>query len=424
MKIYLVGGAVRDRLLGIKNYDRDYVVTGSSEEELLSLGYKRVGRSFPVFLHPETGHEHALARKERKSGVGYTGFICDFSPDVTLEEDLERRDLTVNAIAEDEHGNLIDPSGGIQDIEKRILRHIGPAFSEDPLRVLRVARFSAKLSPLGFTVAPETIELMRQMAQSGELESLTAERIFKEFDRAMGCEGADFFIKTLRDCGALRVLFPEINALYGIPARRYWHPEVDTGRHMELCLSYGARHGYSRLEMFCIFCHDFGKALTDPSMLPSHQGHGLRGIPIIEAFCDRLKVPSEYRYAAKMVASHHSFVHLALRKSTEDILGLFLAIDAFRRPDNLNILLRCCTADIRGRQGFEDLQYIHPELAEALFAPAAAVGVKEILAKGFSGSAIGTEQNRIRLEAMNARRIEWEKENSQRILSERQDFRK
>ena len=322
MKVYLVGGAVRDKLLNIPNQDYDYVVVGSTVEEMLSRGFHQVGNSFPVFLEPKTKDEYALARKEKKEGHGYNGFCFDFSPDITLEEDLVRRDLTINAIAEDENGNIIDPCGGQEDLKNRILRHIGPSFSEDPLRVLRVARFAARFHHIGFSIAPETMELMKTMVKQGEIDFLTPERIFLEFENVLHKGALDVFVRILRECGALKVIFPELDALYGIPARKHWHPEVDTGIHMELCLKYACEHNYQPIEKFALFCHDFGKALSDKNLLPSHTNHGKKGVPLIENFCDRLRIPNHYRKVAKLVASEHSFVHLALYKTEDQLLQL------------------------------------------------------------------------------------------------------
>ncbi len=421
MKSYLVGGAVRDKLLGIEAKDRDYVVTGATIEQMLEAGFQQVGKSFPVFLHPQTKCEYALARIERKNGHGYGGFNFDFSPDITLEEDLYRRDLTVNAMAMDDDGSIIDPYNGKSDLENRILRHVGPAFREDPLRVLRVARFAARYSDLGFTVAAETMTLMKDITASGELEYLTAERVFLEFDKVLKNGSISVFIKVLRECGALRVLFKEIDALYGIPARKYWHPEIDTGIHMEMCLDYAVKHDYSMVEKFAVFCHDFGKAATPKEILPSHHGHGARGVPIITEFAGRLRIPNEYHTAAVYVAAEHSFVHTALHRSCTEILDFLLRIAAFRFPQRIEIILNCCTADIRGRLGFENLQYSHADYVRALFKCAAGIDVKEVVSDGFRGAEIQNELNRRRLIAMEKFSIEWKNSNRELIENERKD---
>ena len=421
MKTYLVGGAVRDRLLGLEAKDLDYVVVGSTVEQMLASGFQQVGKAFPVFLHPETKCEYALARIERKNGHGYGGFAFDFSPDVTLEEDLFRRDLTINAMAMDESGGIVDPYGGQQDLKNRILRHVGPAFGEDPLRVLRVARFASRYAHLGFAVAPETMELMRKLAESGELSYLTSERIFGEFEKVLKAGSLSVFIRVLRQCGALKAVFPEMDALYGIPARRHWHPEIDTGIHMELCLDYAVKNGYSPIEKFALFCHDFGKALTPKEILPSHHGHGPRGVSLIEAFAERLRAPREYRVAACYVAEFHSHVHTALYKTPEQIMELFENLGAFRFPERMTVLLDCCTADIGGRLGFENLQYTHAGYLRDVFEHALQVDVKKVVADGFKGQGVKDELARRRLEDIESYSRIWLKEHADLVSSERRE---
>ncbi len=421
MEIYLVGGAVRDMLLGIEAHDKDYAVTGATMEEMLALGYQQVGKSFPVFLHPESKCEYALARTERKSGHGYGGFTFDFSPEVTIEEDLSRRDLTINSMAMAADGRIIDPWGGQEDLRNRILRHTGSAFREDPLRILRTARFAARFAPLGFTVAPETMELMREITDSGELSYLTAERVFKEFDSALGRGDAAVFVRVLRECGALKELFPELDALYGIPARPFWHPEVDTGIHMELCLSWASAHGLSAVEKFALFCHDLGKALTPPEILPRHTGHGERGVTLVNALCERLKVPVHYRQSAVVTAAGHSFVHRCLERTPEEILELFLRSDSFRSPGRLEVLLRCSEADYRGRRGFEDLPYPQPALLRECFAAASAVTARDALAAGFRGKEVTLEQNRQRAAAIARCRREFMEKNRDLLATVRKE---
>ena len=421
MKTYLVGGAVRDLLLGVEAKDRDYVVTGATVEQMLSAGFQQVGKSFPVFLHPESKCEYALARIERKNGHGYGGFTFDFSPDITLEDDLYRRDLTINAMAMDDDGSVIDPYNGRADLENRILRHVGPAFREDPLRVLRVARFAARYAHLNFTVADETMQLMSDITADGELDYLTAERVFQEFSRVLNNGSISVFIRILKQCGALRVLFGEMDRLYGIPARQHWHPEIDTGIHMEMCLDYAVNHRYTPVEKFALFCHDFGKAETPKEILPSHHGHGPRGVHIINEFADRLKIPNDFRTAACYVASEHSFVHTALHRSCREILDFFIRISAFRFPERMEIIINCCTADIRGRLGFENLRYSHADYVRALFRCAVNVSVREVVAAGFRGAEINNELNRRRLAAMEQFSIGWKDENRDLIAAERKE---
>ncbi|HEX8777467.1 MAG TPA: multifunctional CCA addition/repair protein, partial [Rhodanobacter sp.] len=323
MRIYLVGGAVRDKLLGRPEGDRDYVVTGASPDELLALGYKPVGRDFPVFLHPRTGEEHALARTERKSGRGYHGFEFHADPAVTLEQDLARRDLTINAIAEDEHGALIDPYGGARDLEARVLRHVSPAFAEDPVRLLRVARFAARFAPLGFTVADETMALLRQMVAEGEVDHLVPERVWAETRKALAEPQPSAFLRVLREAGALRVLFAEVDALYGVPQRAEFHPEIDTGVHMELVLDAAARLAPGNdVVGFCALTHDLGKALTPIDELPRHVMHEQRGVAPLRALAARLKVPTEHAALAELVCREHLNAHRALELKPATVLKL------------------------------------------------------------------------------------------------------
>lgn len=421
MKTYLVGGAVRDSLLGIPGSDQDFVVTGATIREMLDLGFQQVGKSFPVFLHPQTKCEYALARTERKDGHGYTGFCFDFSPEITLEEDLKRRDLTINAMAQDENGTIIDPWGGREDLQNRIIRHVSDSFGEDPLRVLRTARFAARFAPLGFTVAPETLKLMREITASGELQYLTPERIFREFEKVLQEGWIDVFIKVLRECSALKILFPEMDNLYGIPARKYWHPEVDTGIHMELALHYASTHNFTPVEKAAVFCHDFGKALSDPALLPSHHGHGRKGIALIRQFAQRLKIPNEYRDAAILVAGEHSFVHTALNRTPGELLDLLHRIDAFRRPEHLTILMNCALADIRGRQGFENIQYCHADLIRDLFGKMQLITSKQVAADGFTGQGISQELYKRRLTAAEEFKKNWIKEHAEEVENERKE---
>ncbi|KZC37892.1 multifunctional CCA tRNA nucleotidyl transferase/2'3'-cyclic phosphodiesterase/2'nucleotidase/phosphatase, partial [Rhodanobacter sp. FW510-R12] len=354
MQIFLVGGAVRDKLLKRPVVDRDHVVVGATPEQLLALGYKPVGKDFPVFLHPATSEEYALARTERKSGRGYHGFVFQADPTITLEQDLARRDLTINAIAEDEHGVLTDPFGGVRDLEARLLRHASPAFVEDPVRVLRVARFAARFAPLGFTVAAETMALMRQMVADGEVDHLVPERVWAETRKALGEPQPSMFLRVLRECGALAVLFPEVDALYGVPQRAEFHPEIDTGVHMELVLDAAARLAPGNdVVGFCALTHDLGKALTPAAELPRHIGHEHRGVAPLRALAARLKVPTEHATLAELVCREHLNVHRALELKPTTVLKLLGALDALRRPARLELFLAACEADQRGRRGHE-----------------------------------------------------------------------
>jgi tRNA nucleotidyltransferase (CCA-adding enzyme) len=358
MQIYLVGGAVRDELLGLDIHERDWVVVGARPEDLTALGYRAVGRDFPVFLHPQTHEEYALARTERKSGPGYRGFVMSASPDVTLEQDLERRDLTINAIAKDiDSGKLIDPYGGQRDISARVLRHVSDAFIEDPVRVLRIARFAARFAHLGFTVAPETLQLMREIAASGELDALVPERVWQETERALGERAPQVFFKTLRDGDALKHIFPEVDALFGVPQPAKWHPEIDTGVHTLMVLEQAARLTDDKVVRFAALTHDLGKAHTPKEKWPSHAGHEVASVKLLEVLCDRLRVPNDYRECAAGVARHHGVAHRALEIRPSTALDLLEHLDAFRRPARFEQFVLACEADIRGRTGLEQQPY-------------------------------------------------------------------
>ncbi|RRV27841.1 multifunctional CCA addition/repair protein [Pseudomonas sp. o96-267] len=402
MQIYTVGGAVRDRLLGRPISEVDWVVVGASAEQMLELGYRPVGADFPVFLHPQTGEEYALARTERKSGRGYGGFTFHASPDVTLEQDLIRRDLTVNAMAEDDHGNLIDPYGGQQDLEARILRHVSPAFAEDPLRVLRVARFAARYAPLGFRVAPETLELMRQLADSGELSHLTAERSWKEISRALMEPRPDVFVQVLRDCGALAALLPEVDALFGVPQPQAHHPEIDTGVHVLSVLRQCAEHDQPLNVRWASLLHDVGKGLTPEDEWPRHIAHEHKGLPLIQAINERCKAPRDCAELALLVGELHTHGHRALELRPSTLLELLQRFDVFRRPQRFAEFVAACEMDARGRLGLEQRDY--PQAAYLLGAAEAArqVPVKPLLEKGFKGAELGEALNRERLQALKA----------------------
>ncbi|NAW64444.1 multifunctional CCA addition/repair protein [Photobacterium halotolerans] len=388
MDIYLVGGAVRDRLLGLPVKDKDWVVVGTTPQHMLDQGFSQVGSDFPVFLHPKTKEEYALARTERKSGKGYTGFECYAAPDVTLEQDLMRRDLTINAIAEAQDGTLVDPYQGQQDIEKRQLRHVSQAFVEDPLRVLRVARFAARFAPQGFTVAPETLALMQEMVADGELAALTPERVWQEWERALHTERPDIFLTVLRQCGALGIVMPEIDALFGVPQPEKWHPEIDTGIHTLMVSYQAALLSDDPVIRFSAQVHDLGKALSPKAELPSHKLHCQLGMDVIRQLCQRLRVPNHYRDTALMVCAQHTKVHRAQEMRPATFIRLFDQIDAWRKPERVEQLAICCRADIRGRTGFEDDPYPQADILQDVFAAVQAVEVKPIIEAGYQGAAI------------------------------------
>jgi tRNA nucleotidyltransferase (CCA-adding enzyme) len=407
MEVYLVGGAVRDKLLGLPVHERDWVVVGARPEELERQGYVSVGKEFPVFLHPQTKEEHALARLERKVAPGYRGFTTQFSPDVTLEEDLKRRDLTINAIAERPSGELIDPYGGQRDLQARVLRHVSEAFVEDPVRILRLARFAARFADLGFKVADETMALMKQMVASGEVDALVPERVWQETERALGESRPDAFIQTLRECGALAVIFPEIDALYGVPQPPKWHPEVDTGVHVMLALRYAAKIGAPTSVRFAVLMHDLGKALTPQDILPSHRGHEEAGVPLVEALSERLRVPNGFRELAVLGARHHAVVHRAAELRADTMLKLFETTDAFRRPERFNELLLVCESDARGRTGLEDNPYPQAAYLRRARDAAAAVQLSAEDRAGLKGPDIGAKIRALRLAAVTSVKKEF-----------------
>lgn len=401
MKTYLVGGAVRDRLLGLQPGDRDFVVVGTTPEAMEAAGFRPVGRDFPVFLHPDTGEEHALARTERKSGRGYLGFVVHADPSVTLEQDLERRDFTINAIAEDADGHLVDPFGGVRDLEARVLRHVGPAFVEDPLRVLRAARFMARFAPLGFRVADETQALMRAMAAGGELAELVPERVWQELSRALAYRQPSAFLHTLHDTGALAAVLPEVDALYGVPQRAQYHPEIDTGIHTGMVCDMAARLAPGDAVVgFAAMTHDLGKALTPPAEWPKHIGHEQRGVAPLRALCERLKVPSAHRELAVMACREHLNVHRLFELRDRTVHALLERCDAFRKPERIARLVTVCEADKRGRLGLQDVPY--PQAAELLrlLDAARAVQARDVLREGMTGPQIGEALARARIVAI------------------------
>jgi tRNA nucleotidyltransferase (CCA-adding enzyme) len=411
MRTYLVGGAVRDRLLGRDGGDRDYVVVGATAEQMLAAGYKQVGKDFPVFLHPETKEEHALARTERKSGRGYTGFVVHAEPSVTLEDDLARRDLTINAIAQDEQGNLVDPFGGARDLDARVLRHVSPAFAEDPVRLLRVARFAARYARLGFTVAPETMALMRRMVDDGEVDALVAERVWVETRKALSEPTPSAFLRVLRDCGALAKLYPEVDALYGVPQRAEYHPEVDTGIHVEMVCDMAAElaPGDARIG-FAALVHDLGKALTPADVLPKHVNHEHAGLPAVRAVCMRYKVPADYRALAEIACREHLNVHRIDELKPRTVHELIARCDGFRQPRRIADLALVCEADKRGRLGLSDQPYPSRPLLLALHAAACAVTFASLGLDpaGMDGEKIAEALRKARIEAIRQARAAWD----------------
>lgn len=389
MQTYLVGGAVRDALLNYPVTERDWVVVGARPEELLDQGYQQVGKDFPVFLHPQTKEEYALARTERKQGHGYTGFAVHYAPDVTLEDDLLRRDLTINAMAQTPEGEIIDPYGGQQDLERRLLRHVSPAFAEDPLRVLRVARFAARYAHLGFTVAAETLELMSAIVRADELPHLPAERIWVETERALGERDPDVFIQVLRDCGALAALMPEVDALFGVPQRVEYHPEVDTGIHTLMVLQQAALLSADTAVRFAALVHDLGKGITPREELPRHIAHEHRGVPLVKALCQRLKVPNRHRNLALSVCEYHLLCHQAGELRGKTVLKLLRATGALRQSELLEPFLLACEADARGRLGLEQWPYPQADYLRRALAVVRDVSAETFREQGISGKALG-----------------------------------
>lgn len=383
MKVYLVGGAVRDTLLNHPFSEKDWVVVGARPQELLEQGYTQVGKDFPVFLHPQSKEEHALARTERKQGHGYTGFVTDYDPDVTLEEDLSRRDLTINAIAQDADGGLIDPYGGQRDIELKLLRHVSDAFVEDPLRVLRTARFAARYAYLGFQVAPETIELMSTIVAQEELAHLPAERIWTELERALGEQDPQVFVAVLRDCGALEKLLPEVDALFGVPQPEKHHPEIDTGIHILMALQQATKLSAATEVRFAVLVHDLGKGTTPDEEWPRHIAHEERGIRLVEAVCKRLKAPKRHSELASIVCQYHTHCHRALELRGKTILKLLKGTDALRRPEKFEHFLLACEADARGRLGLEERDY-----PQADYLRNALASIQEISAADFASNGL------------------------------------
>ncbi|WP_455207777.1 multifunctional CCA addition/repair protein [Kaarinaea lacus] len=400
MKIYLVGGAVRDKLLGFTPKEKDWVVVGATPEEMLHKGFKQVGKDFPVFLHPETHEEYALARTERKTAPGYKGFEFHSTSDVTLEQDLLRRDLTINAMAEDEAGNIIDPYNGILDLDQRILRHVSDAFSEDPVRILRVARFAARFAEMDFIVADSTLALMRSMVESGEVDALVPERVWKELETALATDTPQQFFMTLRDCGAMQKLFPEIDQLYGVPQAENHHPEIDTGVHTMMVLEQCARLTDNTVTRFAALVHDLGKGVTPQEEWPKHLNHEENSVPLIDALCDRYRIPNDYRELATHVARYHFHCHRANELRASSILKLFKNIDAFRKPERFQQFLVACEADARGRLGFENSPYPQAKILRTAFKAANQVDVKNLTEAGLKGKQIGEKLYQLQVSAI------------------------
>ncbi|MBY6188286.1 multifunctional CCA addition/repair protein [Marinobacter hydrocarbonoclasticus] len=400
MEIYLVGGAVRDELLGLTVKDRDHLVVGASAEQMTALGYRQVGKSFPVFLHPQSGQEYALARTERKAGHGYGGFDFDAAPTVTLEEDLKRRDLTINAMAQDQQGVIHDPYNGRADLDARLLRHVSEAFVEDPLRVLRVARFAARFHHLGFTVAKETLSLMQRLSDSGELDYLSAERVWQETERALGEPNPEIYFQVLAQCHALPHLFPELAALSGVPQPPQWHGGLDAWQHTLKSLQRAVALNASGAERFAVLVHDLGKALTPEAQWPRHIGHEHAGIKPVKALCERLRVPNDWRDLALLVAELHLKVHRAEELKPATLVRLFDQLDAWRKPERFAQVLLCCQCDAQGRPEQHDAPYPAAHYLQSALAEANQVAVKDVIADGFTGAAIRDELSKRRGEVL------------------------
>lgn len=404
MKTYVVGGAVRDQLLGLPVQDRDHVVVGATPEEMVAFGFTPVGQDFPVFLHPQTHEEYALARTERKSGRGYKGFVVHAAPEVTLEEDLLRRDLTINAMALDENGALVDPYGGRADLEARVFRHVSEAFSEDPVRILRVARFAARFTD--FSVAPETLALMRKIVDAGEVDALVPERVWQELSRGLMESRPSRMFHVLRECGALAKLLPEVDRLFGVPQPAEHHPEVDTGVHVMLVIDWAARQNLGLPARFAALAHDLGKGATPPSHWPKHIGHEARGVELVRAMSERIRVPADCRDLAIAVAREHGIVHRALELRPATIVELLDRVDAFRRPERFIEFLQACECDFRGRPGYETRPF--PAVDFLRQALAAAQGIDAgAVAKKAEPTRIREAVFQARAEAVSAWRQNW-----------------
>ena len=400
MKIYLVGGAVRDHLLGLRVHEQDWVVVGETPAVMMAHGFKPVGKDFPVFLHPKSGEEYALARTERKTGHGYQGFEFHCSPDVTLEDDLKRRDLTINAIAQDADGHLVDPYGGEQDLKARVLRHVSPHFVEDPVRVLRAARFAARFAPLGFRIAPETLALMREMTDNGEVDHLVPERVWQETLKALNCEKPSVYFEVLRECGALKHVFPELERLWGVPQPAKWHPEIDTGVHVMMVVDQSARLSRDPSVRYAALTHDLGKGTTPRDILPHHYGHEERSVKLVEDLCERMKTPRDYKELAVLVARHHGLVHKVEELRAETVLKLLEQTDALRRPERFELFLLACEADHRGRTGLEETPFPQADVLRRALGAVQMVTTAGLDTAKLSGEQIGQELRQLRIAAL------------------------
>ena len=398
---YLVGGAVRDELLGLRPAERDWVVVGSTPEKMLEKGFKQVGASFPVFLHPKNGEEYALARTEKKHGHGYHGFSVDFHAGVTLEEDLLRRDLTINAIARDEGGRLVDPYGGQRDLEQKVLRHVSAAFVEDPLRVLRVARFAAKLAPFGFRVHESTLALMAEITASGELGHLAPERVWREIETAMTTPRPSVFVSVLRECGALQALLPEVDRLFGVPQPEKYHPEIDTGTHLMLALDAAAELSAGKANVvFAVLVHDLGKGITPSREWPAHRGHEAAGLPLVDDVCGRFRVPNAVHDLARKVCAKHLKCHRILEMKPLTVLRMLERLDVFRQPQLLADFVTACESDYRGRKGLRERPYPQGEFLHRAYRAAAQIRARDLDLQGLSGPQVGERLSRARVDAI------------------------
>ncbi|MDP9139302.1 MAG: multifunctional CCA addition/repair protein [Pseudomonadota bacterium] len=400
-RCYLVGGAVRDAMLNLEPNERDWVVLGVTPEQMQAAGFRPVGKDFPVFLHPRTQEEYALARTERKSGHGYKGFVFHTGPEVTLEQDLQRRDLTINAMARDDDGNLVDPCNGQADIAARKLRHVAAAFTEDPVRVLRIARFMARFAPLGFTVAEETMALLRQIVEAGEVDHLVPERIWQETQKALMSARPSAYFQTLQQCGALARVMPELAALHGVPQRADYHPEVDSLVHTLMCVDVAAAMNYTLPVRYSALVHDLGKALTPRSEWPSHRMHEQRGVPLVEVMSQRIRAPNECRELAVVHTREHLLIHRVRELRPQTLLDLLERAQAFRHADRFELLLQAACCDARGRLGFEDVAYPQADYLRAAREVASAIQARDLIAEGLApGEGLGKEMQRRRVDAL------------------------
>ncbi|MFO1350921.1 MAG: multifunctional CCA addition/repair protein [Gammaproteobacteria bacterium] len=400
MVCYLVGGAVRDAMLGLPIKERDWVVVGATPAAMLAQGFRQVGKDFPVFLHPITQEQYALARTERKTAPGYHGFSIDAAPTVTLEDDLQRRDLTINAMARDETGYLIDPYGGARDLRERWLRHVAPAFAEDPVRILRVARFAARYARFGFRIAPETLALVRTMVMNGEVDALVAERVWAETEKALAEDCPGRFLDVLRECGALRHVYPEVDRLFGVPQPPRHHPEIDTGAHLLLALAQAARLSADKLVRFAVLVHDVGKATTAPVEWPRHPGHEARGAELVRSLCQRLRIPKDYRDLGVLAAAYHTDCHRVLELDAERMFELLEKLDALRRPRRFEQFLLVCEADARGRSGFTDTPYSQAQRLRDAQQAALAADIGAVVAQGLQGQELAQAIRQARIQAL------------------------